>query len=189
MTEPRIATLQGQYAGFVSRLFAFVADSAIITSVSVVAGWASVSLLLYLGVDVRDCPPLDSDMPIRDAFCHFAQWAGVAAASLFPIGYGLFFWSTTGQTPGKAFMGVRVVRVDGGPMTVWTSVMRLFGYAVSFATLGLGFYVMLADNRRQGWHDKIARTCVIYSWPARQNAHLIARVRRMFRPSRPPQTS
>lgn len=30
----------------------------------------------------------------------------------------------------------------------------------------LGFLVILADDRRQAWHDKIARTCVVYSWGA-----------------------
>jgi len=36
---------------------------------------------------------------------------------------------------------------------------------VSFWTLGLGFLAMLVDDRRQAWHDKIARTCVIYVPP------------------------
>jgi uncharacterized RDD family membrane protein YckC len=30
----------------------------------------------------------------------------------------------------------------------------------------LGFFWVLADNQRQGWHDNLARTYVIYAWKA-----------------------
>jgi uncharacterized RDD family membrane protein YckC len=30
----------------------------------------------------------------------------------------------------------------------------------------LGFFWILADNQRQGWHDNLARTYVIYAWKA-----------------------
>jgi uncharacterized RDD family membrane protein YckC len=33
--------------------------------------------------------------------------------------------------------------------------------------LFLGFFWILIDDRRQGWHDKIAGTCVVYTWHAR----------------------
>ena len=98
-----------------------------------------------------------------------------------PVVYALFFWGTTGQTPGKAVMGIRVVRFDGKPMTLWTSVRRIAGYGLSLAAVGIGFLVILADDRRRGWHDKIAGTCVIYSWKARQNSGLVGRARELFR--------
>jgi len=179
-SDPR-ADLQGQYAGFVSRLVATLVDFGIITAVNVVLAWAAIELLAYVGADVRDCPDLESKTPIVAVLCHGAVVVAMLVGTWGPVLYALFFWSTTGQTPGKAMMGIRVVRLDGKPMGLWTTVRRVAGYGLSLAAFGIGFLVILADDRRQGWHDKIAGTCVIYSWKARQNTGLVGRARGLFR--------
>jgi hypothetical protein len=69
-------------------------------------------------------------------------------------------------------------------MGLMTSLVRLAGYHLSTIPMGLGYFAVLGDDKRQGWHDKIARTCVIYSWEARQNSRLIERVRRLLRSPR-----
>jgi uncharacterized RDD family membrane protein YckC len=162
-SEPH-ADLQGQYAGFVSRLIATLVDVGIITAVNVVLAWAAIELLAYVGADVRNCPNLESNTPILAVLCRGALVVAMLVGTWGPVVYALFFWSTTGQTPGKAVMGIRVVRFDGKPMTLWTSVRRIAGYVLSLAAVGIGFLVILADDRRRGWHDKTAGTCVIYSW-------------------------
>lgn len=167
-SEPR-ADLQGHYAGFVSRLIATLVDIGILTAVNVVLAWAAIELLAYVGADVRNCPDLESETPILAVLCHGALVVAMLVGTWGPAVYALFFWSTTGQTPGKAVMGVRVVRLDGKPMTVWTAARRIAGYFLSLAAVGVGFLVILVDDRRRGWHDRIAGTCVIYSWKARQN--------------------
>jgi hypothetical protein len=68
-----------------------------------------------------------------------------------------------GQTPGKRLVGVRVIRLDGKPMTWWAAFERFGGYAASLATGLLGFFQILWDANRQGIHDKIAYTVVIRS--------------------------
>ena len=40
-------------------------------------------------------------------------------------------------------------------------VLRWIGYLLSAASLGLGFLWAAIDADRQGWHDKLARTCVV----------------------------
>ena len=45
-------------------------------------------------------------------------------------------------------------------------------------TLGVGFLWVIIDDRREGWHDKLARTCVVYAWQARQNETLVNKMRR-----------
>jgi len=183
MTEPSEphADLQGQYAGFVSRLIATLVDIGIITAVNVVLAWAAIELLAYVGADVRNCPDLESETPILAVLCHGALVVAMLVGTWGPAVYALLFWSTTGQTPGKAVMGVRVVRLDGKPMTVWTAVRRIAGYFLSLAAVGVGFLAILVDDRRRGWHDRIAGTCVIYSWKARQNAGLVGRARGLSR--------
>lgn len=73
----------------------------------------------------------------------------------------LLWWLFQG-TPGKLLLGMRIVDArDGGPLRLWQVLARLLGYALSALPLGLGFIWMLRDKRRQGWHDKLARTVVV----------------------------
>lgn len=66
-----------------------------------------------------------------------------------------------GQTPGKRLMRIRVLRLDGQPMTWWAAFERFGGYAASIFTGLLGFVQILWDRNRQGMHDKICETVVI----------------------------
>jgi hypothetical protein len=40
-------------------------------------------------------------------------------------------------------------------------VLRYVGYLVSGIVMSLGFIWILFDRKRQGWHDKLARTYVV----------------------------
>jgi uncharacterized RDD family membrane protein YckC len=168
MDESAHHGVHGQYAGFVTRLFAFAIDSGIVGGVTVVVTWAAISLLQYVGIDVRDCPPIPAEFDPVIWSCHMALWVGIVVGAVFPSVYTLLFWSTTGQSPGKAVMGVRIVRLDGQPMNLWTAVLRVIGYGISLSTMGLGFLLILSDNRRQGIADKLAGTCVVYCWDGRR---------------------
>jgi uncharacterized RDD family membrane protein YckC len=139
-------------------------------------------MLAYIGIDIRNCPPVESGVGHGALLCLIVRWSSIVIGASFPWLYFLFFWTTTGQTPGKAAMGVRIVRLDGHRMHLWTAILRLIGFCISLASGGLGFVLVLADNRRQALHDKIARTCVIYSWEARGDAHLQRLFPRLFGP-------
>ena len=180
MTTGNDQSLKGQYAGFVSRAVAVAIDLAIIAVITVIVSWASLSLLDYVGIDIRDCPPVETSTGRGPLLCLALQWAGIGLGVSFPWMYALFFWTVTGQTPGKAAMGVRVVRLDGRPMTLWTSIVRALGYSISLASAGLGFLLVLSDNRRQALHDKFAQTCVIYSWDAHGDPGLQKLFPRLF---------
>lgn len=66
-----------------------------------------------------------------------------------------------GQTPGKRFAKVRVIRLDGKPMGWWMSAERFGGYAASLSLGLLGFVQILWDRNRQGIHDKVCETVVV----------------------------
>ncbi|HEX2370453.1 MAG TPA: RDD family protein, partial [Acidimicrobiia bacterium] len=66
----------------------------------------------------------------------------------------------TGRTPGKWLMGLRVVRMSGGDITLGRALLRSLGYIVSLIPLGAGFLWVLVDDERRGWHDHIAGTKV-----------------------------
>lgn len=66
-----------------------------------------------------------------------------------------------GRTPGKWITGIRVVRLDGEPMTLGASFQRAGGYSASVSTLGTGFLQAIRDPNRQALHDRICGTVVI----------------------------
>ena len=74
------------------------------------------------------------------------------------------FWRYCGATPGKVALGLKIVDAkDGGAPSTLRLVVRLLAYLVSAFPLYLGFLWIGIDRRKQGWHDKIARTIVINS--------------------------
>ncbi len=78
------------------------------------------------------------------------------------IGYVVYFWTTSGQTPGKMVMGLKVVSAETGQLLdPGTAVLRYVGYFVSGIAFGLGFLWIIWDPMHEGWHDKIAKTKVI----------------------------
>src|SRR5262247_2197009 len=101
------------------------------------------------------------------------RWASTTAATaVVVIGYlatavviffnYVYFYMRRGQSFGKRFIGVRVVRIDGRPIDYQTAVLRnIVGYMLSFLFFGLGIVWVLWDRRRQGWHDKLAKTVVV----------------------------
>ena len=165
--------LQGQYAGFVSRLIAWLIDRGIILAILGLVGWLVTYLGKIVGLDITQCPTVAG---WTGYLCLSVVGALVVFTLTFAPLYFMFFWTLAGMTPGKAMLGVRIVRLDGRPMTFRTSFRRYLGYVVSFLGFGAGYLWILVDNRRQGWHDKIADTCVVYSWSARQNDLLIDRM-------------
>jgi len=74
------------------------------------------------------------------------------------------FWRYCGATPGKIALAVKIVDAQSGqPPGTARLVVRFLCYFVSAVPLYLGFLWILVDRRKQGWHDKIARTIVINS--------------------------
>jgi len=78
---------------------------------------------------------------------------------------GLYFTFLTaflrGRTPGKKVLGIRVVRLDGNPLSYWVAFERFGGDAASLFTGMEGFLRILWDRNRQSLEDKLAETVVI----------------------------
>lgn len=167
-------SLQGYYAGFTSRAVAFIVDFAIIALVTAVV-IAALTLFLDLPSIRRFIDWLAGALPgVTGLFAWLISPPfGVVFFLLFEYAYFIFFFSTTGQTVGKAIMGLRVVTTDGKRMGVRRSFIRTLCYAISLAPLGLGFLWVLGHDRRQAWHDKITHTYVLYVWDARYEENFL----------------
>lgn len=78
------------------------------------------------------------------------------------VGYSYYFWTTSGQTPGKMVMGLKVVSAENGALLEPSAaLLRYVGYCVSGIAFGLGYLWVLWDPKHDAWHDKIAKTKVI----------------------------
>lgn len=87
---------------------------------------------------------------------------GFLVGFVISVAYHWYFLTRhDGQTPGKMLMRIRVIKVDGTPLTGADAVVRYIGYYINSFLLGLGWLWALVDSNRQGIHDKLARTYVV----------------------------
>lgn len=82
------------------------------------------------------------------------------------FGWATFYFTVLtalwdGQTPGKKLLKIRVIQLDGSPLSIWDSFGRYGGYGAGLATGLLGFLQIYWDPNRQAIHDKISATIVI----------------------------
>lgn len=135
------------YGGFWVRFGALVLDSIILVGVALLA----VRLLYGQG---------------------YLEWAMGAAQGLtrdqvffnyvLPVIYYVGFWILKSATIGKMLVKVKIVDAKTGkPASPLQCIVRYLGYIVSALPLGLGFFWIAFDRKKQGWHDKIARTLVV----------------------------
>lgn len=141
-----VPAAQPHRAGFVSRFVAFFADALVMAVMSRGTVW----FLTAAGRAMR-------------SMAHRVD-LGAAVAAVVPLLAGLYlvaFWRISGQTPGKWLMGLKVVSIDGRPLSVARAFVRFVGYLASALPFYAGFLWILGPERR-AWHDRLARTQVIY---------------------------
>jgi uncharacterized RDD family membrane protein YckC len=141
VTEPTPPAME--YAGFWARFFSSVLDSLLQAVI------LAPILIWTFGLDALMDPAFD-----RGAFDFWSNLTVVAVI--------LLFWKFKSATPGKIMMGLQIVDAETlGPVPFGRLVLRLLGYVVSVIPLCLGFFWIAWDKRKQGFHDKIAKTVVI----------------------------
>lgn len=153
--------LRGRAAGLVSRLVAFMIDVVFISILIRGTGWLLEDIRMATGAyfTLPGLTPADAGttIPIQ---------VTVVGGLVMSAAYFLFFWALTGVTPGKGLMGLRIVTRDGRPVSLIRSAIRLFGSLVSLLFYALGYWWIAIDNWREAWHDKMAKTAVLYTWDA-----------------------
>jgi uncharacterized RDD family membrane protein YckC len=90
------------------------------------------------------------------------------------FGWAMFYFTTfialgKGQTLGKKLLKIKVIQLDGTPLSLWDSFGRYGGYGAGLATGLLGFIQIYWDPNKQAIHDKISATVVIDLNKARLN--------------------
>jgi parvulin-like peptidyl-prolyl isomerase/uncharacterized RDD family membrane protein YckC len=149
-------------APFGMRFFAYLID--------LFSLWGTPIIILYLlNLYVTDKFSLT-------AIFYRASWVKYGAESNFAMFFSflaIILWGSyaiylilqlaKGNTPGKRYFNLRVVKADGSHVDFWTMfvVREIWGRVVSTIPLLLGYFWMLFDKNSQTWHDKIANTLVL----------------------------
>jgi uncharacterized RDD family membrane protein YckC len=171
-----LTSLLGYYAGFFGRVTAMLIDSIIVSVTFISITWfVSVTITMlqlrsFLGYSIHMIP---NSADIIETI--FGPTVGGILTLGYIIFYYVFFWSIRGQTPGKYLLGVRIVTTQGNRVTPLKCLVRFLAMFISAVPFGLGFLWVIFDDRRQGWHDKIAGTLVIYTWAAHPDERFLAR--------------
>lgn len=163
-------SLKGYYAGFVSRFLAFVIDILVVTLIVLFINVSTIAVLSFFQIDLAKLTAMDT--PGTKALAIFLGILNISAVIFVWVFYYVIGWSLVGQTIGKRMLGLRVMSYDGQGLTLKQALLRYFGYWLSAFPFFLGYIWVLVDDERLGWHDKIAHTCVIYSWDARRGPWL-----------------
>ena len=138
------------YAGYWRRVLALVIDALFFATLSY--------LLMYILYGAEYFEWLKESPGIFESY---AGWDALINNAL-PIAITLICWVKLMGTPGKLLLGCQVVDADTlQPVTMGQAVLRYVGYFVSLLPLGLGFFWIAWDKRKQGFHDKMANTLVI----------------------------
>ncbi len=133
-----------EYVGFWIRVVASLIDSLLALLVIAPIGYLVFGSRYFSGSAASQGP---SDLLISIAL---------------PAALTILFWFARQATPGKMMFSARIIDADTGDVPSsgqW--LLRYLGYFVSMLGLGLGFIWVGIDPRKQGWHDKIARTVVV----------------------------
>jgi uncharacterized RDD family membrane protein YckC len=152
----RTGFLPCQLVGFAPRLVAFMLDLVLINMLAVIFTLGGMIAYVKGGVPRQDMPLLFHNL---DAYAPLF----FASFILMSMTYFTYFHGAAGQTPGKMIMGLRVVREDGRPLGHRRAMLRWIGYLFSSAFLNLGFLWIIVDRKKQGWHDKMAGSLVVWS--------------------------
>ncbi|WP_406665094.1 RDD family protein [Gallaecimonas sp. GXIMD1310] len=81
---------------------------------------------------------------------------------VFPVVAVILFWVAKQATPGKMAISAKIVDAKtGNAPSTGQLIGRYFAYYLSLIPLGLGYVWVAFDDRKQGWHDKLAGTVVV----------------------------
>lgn len=142
------------YAGFFPRLAAFLLDSVLVSAALSIFKFIVWIIKLSVG-DVIIFKPILFTYNVFDILFY-----------LLTVAYFVLMTYFCGATLGKFLMKIRVVDVDGQKLSFMSVLIReTVGRYLSALIVYVGYIIAGLDNRKQGLHDKISDTLVIYNHP------------------------
>lgn len=143
--SPQYDDSEFEYAGFWIRFVACLVDNLIIMIIIAPYWFYNYQQMMAMPAD---------QIPFYSA--------GDAILNLVMAAAVVWFWVKKGATPGKMLFGLQVRDAKTGQfISVPRALLRYFSYLISSVILCLGLIWVGFDKKKQGWHDKIAKTVVV----------------------------
>lgn len=77
------------------------------------------------------------------------------------VAFFVWFWTHGGQTLGMRVWRIRLLRMDGGNLTLKDGIIRCLAALLSMACFGLGYLWILIDKEKLAWHDHLSKTRMV----------------------------
>lgn len=138
-----LETSEVTYAGFRIRTLAALIDSVWMVALTFALGWMIYGSYYF------------------DSTEFILGYGDFLISYVLPFIIVLAFWTYKSATPGKMLLKVKIVDAETfEEVSKGRLVIRYLAYYLSTAVLLLGFFWVAWDKRKQGWHDKLAKTVV-----------------------------
>jgi len=132
-----------QYVGFWNRFHAVIVTAMLLTLIEM-----SISYLLWNDVWMTNIELFG----VHD----------ILVGHLLPMILTIILWAKYTSDPGKMLYKAKIVDATTYEKpTIKQYTIRYVGYYVSLLPLGLGYFWVIWDSKKQSWHDKLAHTVVI----------------------------
>ena len=132
-------------AHFILRLVAFLVD-----------------FFIFLGLNVYFLEIAARSTNIPNLVNNLLLYLMIVAISPLGLLYQVLLTYWFGGTPGKLLTGLKVVSQDYGKLSFKrVSFRQTVGYLFSGLFFWLGYFAVLKDEKRQGWHDKAVGSLVV----------------------------
>ena len=82
--------------------------------------------------------------------------------SLIVLALTIYLDGVVGGTPGKLILGLRIVNEQGASIGIPRAILRYLAKIVSGVILFIGYIMIGFTQKKQGLHDMIASTYVVY---------------------------
>lgn len=139
------------YAGFWIRVAAAIIDAIILSGVN----FAVNAIFRLFLLDTNLGPHAQVNVTYKVA-TFLTSVAG-------PIFYECYFLASSWMgTPGMKLAGIKIVDYAGDRISLGRAFIRYLSQILSAVILFIGYFMIAFDRRKQGLHDKLAKTLVIY---------------------------
>ncbi|VAY86316.1 hypothetical protein MNB_ARC-1_598 [hydrothermal vent metagenome] len=134
-----------EYAGFWIRVGASLIDAILMLMVTL-----PLTLMIY-GIDTVS----ESEKVILGPVDFVINYS-------LPFFATIIFWMYKSATPGKMILKLKILdEKTGNKLTIGQSIGRYLAYFPAMLALMLGIFWVAWDKKKQGWHDKLAKTVVV----------------------------
>ncbi|MEZ0092170.1 RDD family protein [Streptacidiphilus sp. EB129] len=155
--------VQNAYASWGSRVAAYIVDAIIIGLVPGILYGIGIAMAASTITYTTD-PATGVQIPQSSGGSAFGI-IFILLGALLALGLGLWLCyqeGTTGQTPGKKMVNIRLVReIDGQPLGFGMAVVRKICHVLDGFVCYLGFLWPLWDAKKQTFADKVMNTVVV----------------------------